>query len=239
MKTPITTAHQMREAAANVAIESAIDYANRLAIHSNTAKIEFIQDTGDVISRAILAIPIAEPVLPEGMEKLVCDLLEIADASKRVNGSDIPLGEMLRKCAAMIPHQAQEISDIAMKADVAVERLKEAERQIAKSLVCESRYAHEIHRTHAALGDRFTLVPPDGGDVKLHEAAKAAVDALSAAEARAEKAEACLKDAVREITCLLALNDSYGPFGGEIYEDMVDRTWESARAFLKSQETET
>jgi hypothetical protein len=54
----------------------------------------------------------------------------------------------------------------------------------------ESRYAHEIQYTSTALGERFTLVPPDGGDVKLHKAAKAAIDALAAAEARVAKLEA-------------------------------------------------
>jgi hypothetical protein len=42
----------------------------------------------------------------------------------------------------------------------------------------------ELNRTMLVLGHRFTLVPPDGGNVRPREAAKSAIDALAAAEAR-------------------------------------------------------
>jgi hypothetical protein len=41
----------------------------------------------------------------------------------------------------------------------------------------------EIDATARVIGD-FMLVPPDGGDLKLHEGAQALRDALDAAEAR-------------------------------------------------------
>lgn len=38
-----------------------------------------------------------------------------------------------------------------------------------------------------------------------------------------------LRDALE---ALLALNDNYSPFGGEIYQDRIDRTWRNARQAL-------
>lgn len=40
-------------------------------------------------------------------------------------------------------------------------------------------------KTRIALGERFTLVPPDGGDVKTHEGARAAIETLATLEADA------------------------------------------------------
>jgi hypothetical protein len=56
------------------------------------------------------------------------------------------------------------------------------------------RFEKDLRRTMLALGDRFTLALPDGGDVHPHEAAKAAIDALAAAEARVADLEATLKN---------------------------------------------
>lgn len=70
----------------------------------------------------------------------------------------------------------------------AAERERDEERKWA------DQYVHEIQWTFTALGERFTLVPPDGGGVKLHEAAKAAIDALETAEARIAKLEAALTE---------------------------------------------
>lgn len=34
------------------------------------------------------------------------------------------------------------------------------------------------------------------------------------------------------LSALLDLNDNYSPFGGEMYQDRIDRTWETARQAL-------
>jgi hypothetical protein len=39
-----------------------------------------------------------------------------------------------------------------------------------------------------------------------------------------------LKDA---LTLLIELNDNHSPFGGEMYQDRIERTWGAARAALK------
>lgn len=46
--------------------------------------------------------PAQEPVAVPGRDKMVANLISIADASRRADGSDIPLGETLRKAAAML-----------------------------------------------------------------------------------------------------------------------------------------
>jgi len=47
-------------------------------------------------------------------------------------------------------------------------------------------------------------------------------DALSAEVKR-------LRDA---LAALMDLNDNYSPFGGEMYQDRIERTWDNARAAL-------
>ena len=41
-----------------------------------------------------------------------------------------------------------------------------------------------------------------------------------------------VRELVEALGHLVALNEEYAPFGGEIFQDRVDRTWESARAAL-------
>lgn len=51
-------------------------------------------------------------------------------------------------------------------------------------------------------------------------------------KARAEAAEAHvakLREALQE---LMTLNDAHSPFGGEMYQDRIDRAWDNARAAL-------
>ena len=43
---------------------------------------------------------------------------------------------------------------------------------------------------------------------------------------------AAAPDLLATLERLLHLDDSYGPFGGEIYQDRIDRAWEKARAAL-------
>ena len=47
-----------------------------------------------------------------------------------------------------------------------------------------NRFGQELDKARAAMPDQFILDPPDGGDVKLHEAVERVVDALAAAQAR-------------------------------------------------------
>jgi hypothetical protein len=35
------------------------------------------------------------------------------------------------------------------------------------------------------------------------------------------------------LTALMELNDNHSPFGGEMYQDRIERTWDAARAALK------
>jgi hypothetical protein len=51
-----------------------------------------------------------------------------------------------------------------------------------------ARLVAEDTATRNALGPRFTLVPPDGGDVKTHEGASAAMQTLALLEADAARA---------------------------------------------------
>ena len=67
----------------------------------------------------------------------------------------------------------------------------------------------------------------DDGATPTHEAA-AAIEALTAERAKAV-------EALRE---LVQLNDDYSPFGGEMFQDRVNRTWDRARATLAEIEGE-
>jgi hypothetical protein len=58
--------------------------------------------------------------------------------------------------------------------------------------------------------------------------AAAAIEALTAERAKAV-------EALRE---LVQLNDDYSPFGGEMFQDRVNRTWDRARATLAEIEGE-
>ena len=37
----------------------------------------------------------------------------------------------------------------------------------------------------------------------------------------------------KALSSLIKLNDEHSPFGGEIYRDRIERTWEQARAALR------
>ena len=74
---------------------------------------------------------------------------------------------------------------------------------IARAEAAEAAFA-EDGKTRIALGDRFILVPPDGGDVKTHEAASRAIDALHKAEARITQLEAAFQHSVECLGNVLA-----------------------------------
>lgn len=57
-------------------------------------------------------------------------------------------------------------------------------------------------------------------------------DAWYEAEGKISDLEADNKRLREALETLLKLNDDSGPFGGEIYQDRVDRAWENARAAL-------
>jgi hypothetical protein len=91
---------------------------------------------------------------------------------------DIPLPATILAIATEVLESRAEIARLTKERDEARkwERLHEV----------------ELNRTMLVLGHRFTLVPPDGGDVRPREAAKSAIDALAAAEARVAELEALL-----------------------------------------------
>jgi hypothetical protein len=79
----------------------------------------------------------------------------------------------------------------------------------------------EILHIHRTLGGGFAHFEGPYGAEYVR------ADLLTAAEAKLEKA-------VEALSSLFALNDEYSPFGGEMYRDRVDRTWDNARATLKA-----
>jgi chaperonin GroEL (HSP60 family) len=102
----------------------------------------------------------------------------------------------------------------AMREAAAAIRALVAERDECRYWDGEQRARAEIaeaedERTRAALGERFTLVPPDGGDVKTHEAAAAAIAALAKAEAERDAAHALLREA----------RDYIDPYSGSAWEN--------------------
>jgi hypothetical protein len=38
------------------------------------------------------------------------------------------------------------------------------------------------------------------------------------------------------LTKLVEINDNHGPFGGELYQDRIDRAWDAARSALQQKE---
>lgn len=59
-----------------------------------------------------------------------------------------------------------------------------------------------------------------------------AADRIEQLAATCEELESKLVKAVDALGRLVALNDDYSPFGGELLKDRVDRTWETARTTL-------
>jgi hypothetical protein len=50
---------------------------------------------------------------------------------------------------------------------------------------------------------------------------------------RTDIADARVKNLEDALSALIELNDNHSPFGGEMYHDRVERTWDKARAALK------
>lgn len=59
---------------------------------------------------------------------------------------------------------------------------------------------------------------------------------IASEKARADRAEAENKRLRDVLQNLLSLNDNHGPFGGEIYQDRIDRAWDRARAALEARQ---
>jgi len=57
-------------------------------------------------------------------------------------------------------------------------------------------------------------------------------DTINALSDRIAELEAKLTKAALSLGALLDLNDNGGPFGGEIYQDRVERAWDTARNAL-------
>jgi hypothetical protein len=51
---------------------------------------------------------------------------------------------------------------------------------------------------------------------------------------RADISQARIAELRAALTALMEINDNHSPFGGEIYWDRVERTWDAARAALKA-----
>ena len=73
---------------------------------------------------------------------------------------------------------------------------------------------------------RFTL----GMKAPEHDLTAASIRSLAAERDALQARVAELDGALQK---LLAMNDDHGPFGGEIYQDRIDRAWDKARAALE------
>jgi hypothetical protein len=116
------------------------------------------------------------------------------EARVSVDKAIAELGLWARRCGEQEAHKMGAES-FARSAEA---RIAELTRERDEATRWTVRFETDLNRTMLALGDRFTLALPDGGDVHPHEAAKAAIDALAAAEARIAKLEAALKDIARQ-----------------------------------------
>jgi hypothetical protein len=78
-------------------------------------------------------------------------------------------------------------------------------------------------------GDALNVLRPYGSLIDVIDR----IAALPAVTPQPAPDVAALVDALRT---LVALNENYSPFGGEIYQDRVNRAWENARAALAAWE---
>jgi hypothetical protein len=51
---------------------------------------------------------------------------------------------------------------------------------------------------------------------------------------RTDISQARIAELEAALTALMELNDNHSPFGGEMYQDRIERTWDAARAALKA-----
>lgn len=90
-----------------------------------------------------------------------------------------------------------------------------------------------LGRDHFRVGTELEVADPDAVCIHVYGARKA--------EKAAHIVE-CVNahdDLVEALEALLKLNDDSGPFGGELYQDRVDRAWENARAVIAKARGET
>jgi hypothetical protein len=73
----------------------------------------------------------------------------------------------------------------------------------------------------AVQGDGTVLARVKGGVTEDREIAAANARLIAAAP-----------DLLAALQALSALNDNYAPFGGEIYQDRIERAWDNARAAI-------
>lgn len=104
--------------------------------------------------------------------------IDIAKLRERLNGSHA-------QCVASIT--AGEVSAL-------IDRLEAAEREI-------DRLHDEDRKTRNAMGERFTLVPPDGGDVKTWEAAEKMHATLEEAERERDEARSLCETLKMHASC--------------------------------------
>lgn len=141
--------------------------------------------------------------LVERRAKVAANLVKIADASRRDDGTDIPLGEQLREAAALLESLApvegmgletnrQEQLWLREMFDAKAPRFTSGE--IAKTEEVLQRYHRDFDRLSAQLAaEKAALAEADR--LAVHHSFRA-----DEAEARAEKAEAALRDADTELT---------------------------------------
>ena len=86
----------------------------------------------------------------------------------------------------------------------------------------DERHEHHWHEGKAPLRSTYAHVV---GEYRRADLPPTLAQAMQAPEVR---------EMVDALGRLVALNEEYAPFGGEIFQDRVDRTWEAASAALAS-----
>lgn len=100
-------------------------------------------------------------------------------------------------------HKAREAAALIRSLSLRVEAEKrareEVERELSEERLWSSRYCVEDYEVRNAIGERFCLVPPDGGDVKTWEAAAEMRKTLEAAETHSAALARALAEARDEL----------------------------------------
>jgi hypothetical protein len=100
--------------------------------------------------------------------------------------------EAMRATENKIDREAHDMSESSER-DTLRAKLEDTVRAMDEAQWWREQWEEEDRKTRDALGPRFTLELPDGGDVKTHEAAARAISALSAAIAERDQASRYLR----------------------------------------------
>lgn len=89
---------------------------------------------------------------------------------------------------------AEPLRSLSLRVEAEKRAREEVERELSEERLWSSRYCVEDYEVRNAIGERFCLVPPDGGDVKTWEAAAEMRKTLEAAETHSAALARALED---------------------------------------------